>query len=55
MEITAGALRTSMYVAVTGNWLSGIDEIVKISALIQGICSRLYIDSTKLIFVAFTR
>ncbi len=44
-------LRTSMYVAVNANKLTGIDEIVKISVLIHGVCGGHYIDPTKLIFV----
>ncbi len=40
---------------MTANLLSGIDKIVKFSAQLQGICGVCYIDSKKLICVAFTR
>jgi hypothetical protein len=35
---------------VTSNWLTGIDEMVKIRALVQRICSRCCLDSAKLIY-----
>ncbi len=37
------------YIAVTRNQLTGIDEIIKISATVHRICSRNYIDSTQII------
>jgi hypothetical protein len=40
---------------VTGNKLTGIDEIIKISSLVQRICSGRYIDSKKLIYEACAR
>jgi hypothetical protein len=39
------------YVAVSGNWFSNINEIVKISAQVHRICSGRHIESTKLICV----
>ncbi len=42
-----GALRTTC--SCDGDKLSGTDEIIKISAPVQGICSGRYIDSTELI------
>jgi hypothetical protein len=34
---------------MTGNWLTGIDEIVKISSTVRGICSGHYIHPTKIL------
>ncbi len=46
----------SRYVAVPEICLpAGIDVILKLSSPVQGICSGRYIDSTKLIYDAFTR
>ncbi len=35
-------------------FLTAINEMDKITALVQGICNRRYIESTKLIFLVFT-
>jgi hypothetical protein len=43
------------YVAVAANSLTGTDEVVTISAPLHGICGGRYIDTTKLIGVAFPR
>jgi hypothetical protein len=45
----AGELRTD--IAMNGKELTSIQKMFKISIPLQGICSRRYIDPTKLIFV----
>jgi hypothetical protein len=47
-------LANNQHVAVPEISLLVYDEILKISSPVQGICGR-YIDSTKLIYDAFTR
>ncbi len=48
-------VRFNQYVAVTANMLTGTDEIIKISAVPQGICGGRYISSLKIMCVVFTR